>query len=138
MAQDGMIILDLDEATETNHMTIFCEHCDLAPAMKEEWITIQFGSFEPVMLSLMVPTTLMRLSMRQIFLMKTLKDGCSSLDESLGSKGRFNHPHSIEERVTLETRNLDPLRGKRSPILIRGMKFNQSICLNKNPLSLSH
>ena len=27
--------------------------------MKEEWVTIQFGSFKPVMLSLMVPMTLM-------------------------------------------------------------------------------
>jgi len=36
LAQDGTIILDLDEAAETNHTTILCEHCDLAPAMKEK------------------------------------------------------------------------------------------------------
>ena len=59
MAQDGTIILDLDEAVETNHTIILYEHCDLAPAMKEEWVTIQFGSFEPVMILLMVPMTLM-------------------------------------------------------------------------------
>ena len=59
LAQDRTIILDLDEVTETNHTTILCEHCDLAPAMKEEWVTIQFESFEPIMLSLMVPVTLM-------------------------------------------------------------------------------
>ena len=50
LAQDGTIIRDLDEAAETNHTTILCEHCDLAPAMKEEWVTIQFGNFEPVTL----------------------------------------------------------------------------------------
>ena len=31
LAQDGTI--DLDEAAETNHMTIWCEHRDLAPLM---------------------------------------------------------------------------------------------------------
>jgi len=50
----------------------------------------------------------------------------------------FDHPHCIEERVTLETKNLDALRGRRSLILMRGMKLNQSIYLNKNLLSLLH
>ena len=36
LAPDGTIILDLDEATETNHTIILCEHYDLAPMMKEE------------------------------------------------------------------------------------------------------
>ena len=76
--------------------------------------------------------------MCQTFLIKIMKDGHSSLDEGLGSKGMFNHRHSIKERVTLETRNLDALRRGRSPILIRGMKFNQSIYLNKSLLSLLH
>ena len=58
LAQDGMIIIDLDEAAETNHMTILCKHCDLAPSMREELVTIQFRSFELVMRSLMVPVTL--------------------------------------------------------------------------------
>jgi len=42
-----MIILDLDDVIETNHTTNLCEHCDLAPSMREELVTIQFGSFEP-------------------------------------------------------------------------------------------
>ena len=58
LAKDGIIILDTDEAAETNHTTICCEHCHLAPSLIEEWVTIQFGSLEPVMFPVMVPTTL--------------------------------------------------------------------------------
>jgi len=75
--------------------------------------------------------------MCQRFLIKTIKDGRSSIDKGLRSKSRFNHPHSVEERGTPETRNLDALRERRSPILVRGMKFNKSIYLNKNPLSVT-
>ena len=59
MAKDVTIILDLDEAAETNHTTIWCEHCHLAPSLIEKLITIQFGSLEPVVLLVMVLTTLM-------------------------------------------------------------------------------
>jgi len=62
--------------------------------------------------------------MCQTFLMKTMKDRRSSLDEGLGNKGMFMHPHSVKERVTTETRNLDALRGRRNPILVSGTKFN--------------
>ena len=58
LAQDETIILDLGEAAEANHMTMCCEHCDLASSMREELFTIQFRSFERVMPSLMVPATL--------------------------------------------------------------------------------
>jgi len=40
LAQDRTIILDLDEAAETNHITIWCKHCDLAPSIREELVTI--------------------------------------------------------------------------------------------------
>jgi len=50
----------------------------------------------------------------------------------------FNHPHFAEERVTPEIRNLDALRGRRSPILVRLMKFNQFIYFKKNLLPLLH
>jgi len=33
LAKDGTIILDLEEAAETNHTTIWCEHCHLAPPL---------------------------------------------------------------------------------------------------------
>ena len=59
LAKDGTIVLDLDEIAETNHTTIWCEHCHLAPSLIEELVTFQFGSLEPVVLSVMVPTTLM-------------------------------------------------------------------------------
>ena len=39
LAKDGTIILDLDEAAETNHTTIWCEHCHLAPSLIEELVT---------------------------------------------------------------------------------------------------
>jgi len=58
LAQDGTIILELDEVDDNNDTKIWCEHCDLAPSMIEELVTTQFGSFELIMLSLMVPTTL--------------------------------------------------------------------------------
>ena len=58
LAKDGTIILDLDEAVETNHTTIWCEHCHLAPSLIEKLVTIQFGSLEPVVLPVMVSTTL--------------------------------------------------------------------------------
>jgi len=58
LAKDGTIILDLDKAAKTNHGTFRCEHCDLAPSLKEELVTIQFGSLEQVVLPLIVPTTL--------------------------------------------------------------------------------
>jgi len=58
LAQDGMIILDLNEVAETNHTIIWCEHCSWAPSIREELVTIQFGIFELIMLSLMVPATL--------------------------------------------------------------------------------
>jgi len=48
----------MDEAAETNYMTIGCEHCHLAPSLIEEWVTIQFGSLELVVFPVMVPTTL--------------------------------------------------------------------------------
>jgi len=70
--------------------------------------------------------------------MKTMKDGRLALDEGLGSKRMFNHPHFAEERVTPEIRNLDALRGRRSPILVRLMKFNQFIYFKKNLLPLLH
>jgi len=53
-----MIILDLNEVAETNHTIIWCEHCSWAPSIREELVTIQFGIFELIMLSLMVPATL--------------------------------------------------------------------------------
>jgi len=58
LAKDGTIILDMDEAAETNHTTICCKHCHLAPSLIEEWVTIQFGSLEPVVFPVVVPTTL--------------------------------------------------------------------------------
>jgi len=58
LAKDGTMILDLEEAAETNHPTIWCEHCHLAPPLTEELVTIQFGSLEPVMLPVMVPKKL--------------------------------------------------------------------------------
>jgi len=59
LAKDGTIILDLNEAAETSHTTIWCEHCHLAPSLIEEFVTIQFGSLELVVLPVMVPTTFM-------------------------------------------------------------------------------
>jgi len=55
---DRTILLDLDEVIETNHTTIWCEHCHLAPSLIEEFVIIQFGSLEPVVLLVMVPTAL--------------------------------------------------------------------------------
>jgi len=69
--QLGNIILILDDIVETDHMMFWCEHCrfqqqqrslqqpfreedDLAPSPRKELVTIQFGSLEPVVLSLMV------------------------------------------------------------------------------------
>jgi len=60
LAKDGTIILNLDEAAETNHMTIWCDHCHLAPSLIAELITIQFGSLEQMVLPVMVPTTLIQ------------------------------------------------------------------------------
>jgi len=48
LVKDGTIILDLEEAAETNHTTIWCEHCHLAPPLIVELVTIQFGSLEPM------------------------------------------------------------------------------------------
>ena len=59
MAKDGTIILDLEEAAETNHTIIWCQHCHLSPPLIEELVTIQFGSLELVMLPVMVPKKLM-------------------------------------------------------------------------------
>ena len=58
LVKDGTIILDLEEAAEINHTTIWCEHCHLALPLIEELVTIQFGSLEPVMLSIRVPKKL--------------------------------------------------------------------------------
>ena len=58
LVKDGTMILDLDEATKTNHTTIWGEHCYLAPSLIEELVTIQFGSLEPVVFPVMVPITL--------------------------------------------------------------------------------
>ena len=55
---DRTILLDLDEAAETKHMTIWCDHCHLALSLIEELVIIQFGSLEPVVLLVMVPTAL--------------------------------------------------------------------------------
>jgi len=74
LAKDGTIILGLDKVAEANHMTVWCELCqspqqqispqqlfmgepDLAHSLREELVTIQFGTLEPVVPSLMVPTT---------------------------------------------------------------------------------
>ena len=46
LANDGTIILDLDEAAETNNTIIWCEHCDLTHPIREELVIIQFGSVE--------------------------------------------------------------------------------------------
>jgi len=53
LAKDGTIILDLDDAAETNHTTIWCEHCHLAPSLIEELVILKFGSLEPMMLPVM-------------------------------------------------------------------------------------
>jgi len=68
LPKEGPIILNLDEAVETNHTIIWCEHCHLAPSLIEELVTIQFGSLEPVVLPVMVPATLMKAELvRDIF-----------------------------------------------------------------------
>jgi len=59
LVKDGKIILDLDEAVETNHTTTWCKHCRLAPSLIKELVIIQFGSLEPVVLPVMVSTTFM-------------------------------------------------------------------------------
>jgi len=46
LSRDGTIILDLDDAVETNHTIIWCEHCDLTHPIREELVIIQFGSVE--------------------------------------------------------------------------------------------
>ena len=63
LAKDGTIILDLDEAAETNYATILREHCHLPPSLIEEWVTIQFGSLEPMVFPVMVPTTLVEVEL---------------------------------------------------------------------------
>jgi len=45
LAKDGTIILDMDEAVKTNHTTICCEHCHLAPSLMKEYVTIQFEAW---------------------------------------------------------------------------------------------
>jgi len=57
LAKDGTIILDVDEEAKINHTTICYEHYPLAPSLTEEWVSIQFGSLEPVVFLVMVPTT---------------------------------------------------------------------------------
>jgi len=59
LAKGGAIILNLDEAAETNRATIWCEQCCLAPSLIEELVTIQFGSLELVVLLVMVLNALM-------------------------------------------------------------------------------
>jgi len=54
----GTIILNFDEAAQTNHTTVWCEHWHLAPSLIEESVTIQFGSLDLVVLSVMVSTRL--------------------------------------------------------------------------------
>jgi len=56
-AKDVTIILDLDEAAAVSHTIFWCEHCDLAPSLREELVIIQFESLEPMVLPLIVPTT---------------------------------------------------------------------------------
>ena len=57
MAKDGTIILDLDEVAEAKHTTFCCKHCDLAPSLREELVTIQYGSLKPMVIPLIVPIT---------------------------------------------------------------------------------
>ena len=138
LAKDGAIILDLDKAIETSQTIIWYEHCYLTPSLIEELVTVQFRSLEPVMLPVMIPTTLGRPSQYQTSLMEMMKDGSLSLDGGLRGKGIFNNPHFVEERGKVERGTLDVLRGRKGLTLTRSMKFNPLICLNKNLLSLSH
>jgi len=110
----------------------------LAPSMRKELVTVQFRSFELVMLSLMVPTTLVEDEYVLDIPNEDNKGWTLATRRRPRKQRHVQPPHSVEERVTLETRNLNALRGKRSQILVRGIKLNQSICLSKNLLSLLH
>jgi len=96
----------------------------LAPSTREELVAIQFGSLEPMMLSVMVPTTVMGVD-----------PVIGILDEN---NDVFSHLHSIKERGKVERRTLDTLRERRDLVPVRSMKPDWSIFLNKNLLCLSH
>jgi len=134
LAKDGTIILDMDETAETNHTTICCEHCHLAPSLIKEWVTIQFGSLKPMVFPVMVPTTLVEVEPT----LDTFSDddeGWTFVTRRRPKKQRHTQPPPPRQRKR-QGRKKNPRcpKGKKRPNSDRKHKVQPVDLLEQEPL----
>jgi len=110
----------------------------LAPSLTEEWVTIQFGSLEPVVFPVMVPTKAVEVEPT----LNTFSDhdeGWTLVTRRRPKKQRHTQPPPLRRRKgQSRKKTLDALRGGKDLTLTGSMKFNLLICWNENLFFLSH